>query len=261
MEIEIEPKLFKIETLINFFSQFLLVPLLFLVLYFVFPHKKSTAIPTTTTSEEAVEEDDQQKQEQPHRKLLIGLIGLCAASYMTGEISYLSYSTTMWQVVEEGPMAAPEANHLMAILTASYTAGRLLTAVISLRVNRPEMILAYHFALTITSLVLLFFVRSTTFRTLVSALLGYGFSACWPSMFAFTEGHLRLTGRIASLYSFLVGVIGLAMPLVLGQTFAAHPKVLLMLVTGFVLLGVGFFAAAWLVIRFGGGKSSRRSRK
>lgn len=182
---------------------------------------------------------------------------------MTGEISYLSYSTTMWQVVEEGPMAAPEANHLMAILTASYTAGRLLTAVISLRVNRPEMILAYHFALTITSLVLLFFGRSTTFRTLVSALLGYGFSACWPSMFAFTEQNLRLTGRVASLYSFLVGVIGLAVPLVLGQTFAAHPKVLLVLVTGFVLLGVGFFAAAWLVIRFGGGgnRSSRRSRK
>lgn len=174
---------------------------------------------------------------------------------MTAEITYFGYATSMWQEMPEVRMSAPEATHLMAVLTACYTGGRIFTAVISFfkLIRRPDLILSYHFAVIIFALAGLYFGRlNSTIVYLATAALGYGFSACWPSMFAFTETHLKLTDRVASLYSFLVGVVGLVVPLVLGQTFNAHPKVLLLLEAIFIGLSITFFATVRLLILFSG---------
>src|SRR5699024_5159298 len=149
-------------------------------------------------------------------------------------------------------------DHIMGILSAEYTLGRLASAFISMKL-RPDIMISYHFVTLLAALSMLFFGRNDQmWITIGTAMLGkeiidvctkklsvrmifrppcieyinrlppigYGFSAMWPAMFAFTERHLRLTDRVCSLFSFLCGAVSLVIPLVLGQSFKSNPLIL-----------------------------------
>ena len=76
---------------------------------------------------------------------------------MAAEMGYIIFSSAMWQHLEI-QLHADEAAYILSILTATYTAGRLASALISLKVP-PDFIISYHYAIILGALALLFFGR------------------------------------------------------------------------------------------------------
>lgn len=92
--------------------------------------------------------------QDPYRKWKLLLAALMLATYDAAELGYFFYSPTMWQYVED-KLSATEAAHVSSVLSATYTAGRLLTALVSLKI-KSHIILFYHFVIIVIAQVILF---------------------------------------------------------------------------------------------------------
>jgi len=191
-----------------------------------------------------LEKDSCERQEQfniAHRKVKLTLVAFSVATYVGAEFGFVSFSSTMFQYMAPLHLSAKEAAHVQSIFSTFFTLGRLVTAFISLKL-RPDLILLYHYFIQTFSVGLLFFGRDNiTLIYIGNAISGYGYSAIWPAMFAFTEQYLKLTDRICSFFSFLAGTMALVIPLVLGQIFMSYPLILLFLIAGFVLTSFTLF--------------------
>ena len=273
--------------ILSFFK--ILVPIILFVLFFVGRYEKPTAM--RLKNEESDEEEEEENEgeevaedletarsiqdhhpqnsrhqkEIPNRRAKLLLCGLVLATYGTVEIGHFSFSAALFQQLPVG-LSAATAAHLLGVLSATYALGRLASAFISLRLQ-PDTILWYHFALLFGSLSLLFFGRDRPeVITVSTALLGYGFSACWPAVFAFAERHLRLTDGVCSLFSCLSGAVSLVIPLVLGQTFHSWPLVLFYLEFAFLAVSLALYiwVKLWIAAdssKLIGGRRSRRRRR
>ena len=143
-------------------------------------------------------EDEQEKLDPatiPYRGTKLTLTGVALAAYSAVEVSHFFFLTTLLQYI--GNKFEPdEASHVVSIMSAAYTVGRLATAFISLRLP-ANLILTYHYTIIVGSLVLLYLGQSS--HRLIYAgtvTIGYGFSAMWPAMFDFTSAP---EGRAISL--------------------------------------------------------------
>lgn len=240
------------------------VPALLIVMYFVCPFRTSS-LPSATSSTEKkkkdIEEDNHHQvttttttssrtldpSSIPHRSLKLLLISVAVGTYIAGEGGFISYGSSMYQYLGGVHLSATEAAHVQSVLSATFTAGRLLNTLVSLKLP-IDLILSYHYVLQLAALAVLFFGHSHGLPLIYggTALLGFGYSATWPGMFAFTEVHLVLTDRIGALFVALTAVIGVITPLVLGQTFKTAPIMLLYLTAAYSAVSFGLF----LVLRF-----------
>ena len=189
---------------------------------------------------------------KPYRKTKLFLCGLCLATYGTVETGHFSFSTALLQHLDNksSSLSAASAAHVMSILSATYTLGRFTSAFISITIQ-PDVIISFHFGIIITAITILFYGRDQLwYITMATGLLGYGFSAMWPAMFAFTERHLRLSDKVCSLYSFLSGAVSLVIPLVLAQSFRSHPLILFSLEAIFITISLILFILVklWILI-------------
>lgn len=235
---------------------------LLLIFYFtnryVPPSKKIDQQVTIETSEKAevILEESENGADVSNRILKLSLCAFLLALYGSAELGWFNFATTMWQYLEIHLDATTSAQ-AQSILSGAYAVGRLLSAFISIKVV-PQIVLSYHFVIIATGLTTLFFGqhnKSIIFGA--SAVLGYGFSAMWPAIFAFAEEHFRLTDRAYSSFTVLSGIISLTFPLVLGQTFRKHPIALFFLESSFLVIAFGIFAtiSVWIFV---GKRNSRR---
>ena len=197
----------------------------------------------------------------PYRKTKIGLMGLCLGIYIAAEVGFLTFCTSMFQYLPIA-LSASEAAHVQSVLSTTFTLGRLITALISLKVA-IDVILAYHFLLQVAALTF-FYAFCLDSRPLIyagMAFLGYAFSAIWPAIFGFTEQHLGLTSRICSLYTFLVGVNGLITPLILSYGFRENPLVLVYITASCVVISATLFTTVRLWILQNNYAASKRGRR
>lgn len=217
---------------------------MFLVTFFI--HRYKTPIDSTTL--DANNNKPTVKSSEiadfpviPYRRSKLVLLALCYAFYMPTEGLYLGQSASMWQFLEI-KLTAQEAAQQLTLLGATFTGGRLLTALIALKL-KPDLIMTYHYAIIIGSLLLLFFGRHDRMLiTIGNCILGFGYSAIYPAFFAFTQQHLRLTEKICSMYSFIGSLVSLVRPLVLGQTFREFPQVIFIMEAVFLSVTVTMFA-------------------
>ena len=195
------------------------------------------------------EPEPEKEEEVSNRILKLSLCAFLLAIYGSAELGWFNFATTMWQYLEIH-LDAPTAAQAQSILSGAYAFGRLLSAFISIKVV-PQIVLSYHFLIMATGLSTLYFGqhnKSVIFGA--SAVLGYGFSAMWPAIFAFAEEHFRLTDRAYSSFTVLSGIISLTFPLVLGQTFRKSPIMLFLLEGSFLVIAFGVFAAVstWIFV-------------
>lgn len=218
-----------------------------LLLFFFFRYRRPNELPpseTTSPDEKSPEEREAEIAAIPHRVAKLALCGVCLAAYSSVELGWFNFSTTMWQFLPVD-LDATQSNLMMSIVSGTFTLGRFLTGFIALRLS-PDTILAYHLVTMAVGLGTLFLGRADqTFIIIGNALFGFGLSAMWPALFAFTERHLRLSDRVCSLYSFLAGFLSIMTPLILGSTFNAHPTAL------FLIEGINLTicAAAFITVK------------
>ena len=196
-----------------------------------------------------------------HRKAKLALGCLCLAMYFTAETGYFPYVSTCWQYMEVR-LTASEAAMVMSVLSATYAAGPLITAVVSMRLQ-VEHILAYHYGFLFLGVGVLYFGRLN--RPMIyagSALLGYGMSAMIAGLTAFSNRHLTLSNRVASLFSFTSGTVSMAIPVLIGQFLETAPIMLLYLAAGFIALSLVLFVLMrlWLACSTSTGSSSNNSQ-
>lgn len=95
----------------------------------------------------------------PHRRLKLLLMALCLATYDAAEIAYFYFSPTMFQFMKDGvSLSAEESAHVLSVLSAAYTCGRLATAFIAIKI-KPDVIISYHFLVIILGHAVLLFGR------------------------------------------------------------------------------------------------------
>ena len=183
----------------------------------------------------------------PNRKAKLALCSLCLATYASAEFGWFAFSTAWLQYLEK-PLTATESAHVMSVLAGTFTAGRLVTAFISMKVS-SDAIIAYHYVVCLASFAFLYLGRNHLLLIyLGTAALGYGFSALWPAWFSFTEKYLKLTDKVSSCFSFLFGVTSLLIPFVMGQLFERYPIVLLIIEVAFLCFSLVLFAVIKLWI-------------
>lgn len=188
-----------------------------------------------------------------YRFAKLSLCALAIAAYSSVEVNYFYFSPSYLQKLSD-PMSAAEAARVTSILATAYSTGRLLTAIISIKLV-PDVIVSYHYVLFLVGQGIIYFGGSN--RTCIYAgtiILGFGFSAVWPASLAFTERHLRLSDRVGSIYSFITGILSLISPLIISQYMTTHPTIIFILGFGFGSLSIVAFIAVNLLIRFTGTK-------
>ena len=137
------------------------VQLLFLVLLFTVPYRRPAdrvgggVSRSSSSSSTTDDEKRSQKLKVTHRTAKVALCGLCMAFSSSAEIGYMSFSTAMFQYLEID-LSAGQAAYVLSILSTAATVGRLLTAIISIRL-KPDLVVSVHFALIIAGLSVVFF--------------------------------------------------------------------------------------------------------
>lgn len=241
-----------------------IVPILFFVFYFIVPYKKNLSAhnPYTLLKTDESKNDDLDNSPNeliiPNRNWKIFICGLCLANYATARIGHFYFSAAMFQYLDIHLSAATSV-HLMSLSSFAYTMGRLVTSFISIKVV-PDIILFYHYIILFTSLGFLYFGQhELTYITIGTMMIGYGFSAMWPGIFALTERHLRLSDEVCSFFTFLSGGLSLIIPFVLGQSFKTHPMILFNLETIFISISVIMFTTVKIWIWYDANKVRLKS--
>lgn len=246
-----------------------IVPVVLLVTYFIRPYRKPEESPGGGAMEEGHEKQSQAKQRRrsssiaatstrrislveirkqpktslepqqspaaaaaaeakiPYRILKIALIGISTGAYGSVENNFWNFYSSALQYLPV-KRSATEAALILSVVCIVYTLGRLAAVFISLHVS-PDIMLAYHFATTIVSLVMLYFACNHSIVWLLylsSGLIGFGFSAIWPGLFSWTERYLKLTDGVCSLFSFLSGILTLVTPILIGDHLKKEPIML-----------------------------------
>lgn len=169
--------------------------------------------------------------------------------YFTAETGYFPYVSTCWQYMEI-KFSAAEAATLMSVLSTTYALGPLVSMAVSMRGVSVDNILSYHYVFLFTGVGILYFGRlSRPMIYLGSGILGYGMSAMTAGLTAFSNDHLRLSNRVASMYSFTSGTVSMAIPLVIGHFLESQPIMLLYLAASFIAISLILFVLlrVWLV--------------
>ena len=195
------------------------------------------------------------------------LCGLAIACESSAEFGWFNFSPTMYQFWSKKPSNGTEtgwgsggsgisltptkADHLLAIQFIWYAIGRLSTTFITIKL-KPEYIISYHYMIICGSLIGQYYVQGTnqTWIAITNSMLGYGMSAMWPALLAFSERHLHLSNQICSMYSFLSGICALIIPLIMGQTFKARPLLLFYLCGLYITISLVMFVIVWIWILY-----------
>ncbi|KAH9405926.1 hypothetical protein TYRP_014223 [Tyrophagus putrescentiae] len=241
------------------------VPCLLFAAYFVSPYRRkpeesATCAPVVMGGEEEKGKEivstkrvssssSSTRSSTRHRKAKLSLLGICFSTYIAAEFGFITLSPSMYQYMAI-QLKAEQSARVTALLLTTYTFGRLATAFISLRLP-SDVIIGYHFALQLSSLAFLYTFRHSLPMIYVgTATLGWGFSALYPAVFAFTEETIGLTNHACSLYAFLVGFTCLLTPLVLSQVFHTYPVVLMLISGAFITCSCTLFIVArtWILL-------------
>lgn len=131
----------------------LTVPIIFLILFLIRPYTKNNEI-NHTLDEVQPQLENVNRRSESKRALKLIMVAICLGTYDAAEIGYFFFSPSMFQYSKV--LSAEEGAHVLSVLSAAYTIGRLVTAFISIKI-RPDVIISYHFVIVIIAQSILFF--------------------------------------------------------------------------------------------------------
>lgn len=212
------------------------------------------ASPQTTTSAKRKAKRSQRQVDFYWPKVF--LISICVASFNSCEVNYFYFSPTMFQYLDIRLSAAKSA-HLLSTLSTTFAIGRVLSVFVSLHVI-PDVMIAFHLTVVAVSQMLLYIYRDNELLIFVfTALLGYGFSAMWAGLFAFTERHIGLSERVGSVFCLLIGFLNLVAPMAISKYFHQTPVILFYVTWVFLSVSTICFLSVCVLILW----SNRRRRE
>ncbi|CAG2172181.1 unnamed protein product, partial [Oppiella nova] len=149
------------------------------------------------------------------RRLNAVLIAIFLANYTALELAHFGYSSTYYQFIGLR-LSASESAEIFSIMASSFTIGRCVSAFIAIRL-KPKVMISYHFIVIGVALTVLYF--GQTSERLIwfgNVIIGFGFSAVFPAIFAFAEQYIKVNDKISTVLVFSSASLALFTPFILG---------------------------------------------
>ena len=182
------------------------------------------------------------------RRLNIVLIAIFLATYTTVELSHFSYSSTYYQFISLG-ITAREAAEIFSIMASSFTIGRCVSALIAIKL-KPKVMIGYHFFVIFVALIVLYMgLKSDRLIWLGNVIIGFGFSAVFPAIFAFAEEYIKINDKISTILIFSSASLNLFTPFILGPLLENNSFILLEFEIVFFSSAVILFVVILFVIK------------
>ena len=182
------------------------------------------------------------------RRLNIVLIATFLATYTTLELAHFGYSATYYQFIALR-LSASESAEIFSVMASSFTIGRCISAFIAIKM-KPKIMISYHFFLITVALVVLY-IGQTSDRLIWigNIILGFGFSAVFPAIFAFAEQNIKINDKISTILIFSSASLALFTPFILGPLLENNSFILLEFEIVFFSASVLMFAVILFVIK------------
>ncbi|XP_054163819.1 major facilitator superfamily domain-containing protein 4B-like [Oppia nitens] len=244
------------------------IPIVLLIMFFIkrYEYSKPNEVPKESTSanygidnfdnygsnsyaaEETtniIEVSDSYKRD---RRLNIVLIAIFLATYTTVELAHFGYSSTYYQFISIR-LSASESAEIFSIMASSFTIGRCISAFIAIKL-KPKVMIAYHFIVIAVGLTTLYFGQSSVkFIWLGNVIIGFGFSAVFPAIFAFAEQYIKVNDTISTILIFSSASLTLFTPFILGPFLENSSFILLEFEIVFFSASVLLFVVILFVIK------------
>ena len=220
------------------------VPIVLLIMYFVRKYKP----PHNDLDKELCD-----GMELPSRVLspkikyiIIALLALSSSTFAGMEMAFIAYSSAYYQVIHFSVQTAAELN---SVMSATLTAGKLVSAFISIKL-KPEIIVAYSYVLIAISFIIIYIGANTSWVIWTgNALIGFAFSGTWTSYYSMTDNYVGLTNSVASILQVMSVLFPMITPFIYGPLIEKNPKIFLLLQFGFYSVAVVSFIILILIVR------------
>ncbi|CAG2163524.1 unnamed protein product, partial [Oppiella nova] len=131
------------------------------------------------------------------RKTLILMFAILLMFYNACEGLHFQFGPSYYQNMELR-LTANRAAGIISVLAIAYTIGRGVNVFVAIKIRAKAMI-EYHFLIVIIGFILLFFSQnSLVVLRIANLVLGFGFSALFPAMFAFIKQYIDITNQIGT---------------------------------------------------------------
>ncbi|CAG2174712.1 unnamed protein product [Oppiella nova] len=158
----------------------------------------------------------------------VALIATSLSTYGAMENMHLVYSSTYYQL-SAVQMSASRAADVLSVLNASLTVGKLISTFIALKV-KANIMLMYHMVLLAISQAVLYFGRTSQVMVWIgNVLMGFGYSAIWPSYFQFGEDFVGLTDNIAAIFALVSAICPMITPFFFGPLVEENPDIFIIM--------------------------------
>ena len=124
-------------------------------MYFACPYIKPHVLRKASIEFQDGEKEKPLQKTIPFRMVKLALMGMCLGTYIAAEFGFMTFGPSMLQYLPI-QISASKAAQILSVLSVTFTVGRLITAVISLKVG-IDIILAYHYVIQIFALIILYF--------------------------------------------------------------------------------------------------------
>ncbi len=233
----------------NFFL-LILGPILFAIMFFLKTYRTPSKKLKQNNSESQPKLFD---RERSPRLLIIILVSVFLAFYCVSESVYKHYSSTYFQYIPL-KLTASKSAEIVSAMALTFTIGRGISVFIAFRI-RPQLMIAYHFLILITSLIILFLAKNSLNLLWTGSLMtSLGFSPIYPAVFAFISQYLHMTNRVGTVFIFSSSSLNLFLPYILGTFIEKNPIVFMLTIVTNLLISILLSVIILYVIRKTGEK-------
>ena len=180
--------------------------------------------------------------------IIISLMAISMSTFGGMEVAYIAYSSAYYQVIPIH-FSAQTAAELNSVMSATLTAGKLVSAFISIKL-KPEIIVAYSNVIIAISFIIIYIGVNTSWAIWTgNALIGFGFAGAWSSYYSMTENYVGLTNNVASILQATSAICPMITPFIYGPLIEKSPQIFLLVQFGFYLAAVVSFIMIVLIAR------------
>jgi MFS transporter, FHS family, Na+ dependent glucose transporter 1 len=180
---------------------------------------------------------------QPQNLFLVIMVATLFTLYVGAEVSYGGWIFTF--TTEQGLGNSTSAAYLTSAFWGALTLGRLLGIPIANRINPKKIILFDLIGCLICLGIILFFQDNYLAIWVGTIGLGFAMASYFPTMMAFAERRIDLSGQITRWFFFAAGIGGMVLPWLFGilfESLGAIPAmwaIMIDLIIALTLFGLG----------------------
>ncbi|XP_054166886.1 uncharacterized protein LOC128964326 [Oppia nitens] len=242
----------KMPFLINGVIQFIF-PMLLVVMFMIKKYRLSDQMIVETTIDYECKKSEHKKNlfkssDESPRKTLILLFAVFFMFYNACEGLAFQFGPSYYQNMELR-LTSSKAAGIMSVMATAYTIGRGINVLISIKIRAKHMI-EYHFLIIITGFCILFFSNHSLLMVqMANIVLGFGFSALFPSMFAYIKQYIEISNSIGTVLMFSSEIVVSFTPYILATFIERYAIIFIIIESLYLMISIVIFLVIIYLIR------------